>query len=104
MDTAAITALVHALPMRRARLLTVPLLVIPLLAEASLADQPVRVTTDTVEYCGHLAARLSSQPGAAQPNVQSLAAEGIKLCDTGHTRTGIAKLRRALRTVQAPAR
>lgn len=100
MDTAAITAPVHGPGMRLARLLIVPLLATPLLAEATLAEQPIRVTTDTAEYCGLLAARLSSQPGASQPSVQTLAAEGVRLCDTGHTRTGIAKLRRALRTVQ----
>ncbi len=88
--------------MRLARLLIVPLLATPLMAEATLADSPIRVTTDTAEYCGHLAARLSSQPAAARASVQSLADEGIRLCGTGHPRTGIAKLRRALRTVQAP--
>jgi len=102
-----INAAVHPRDMRPARLLPatlliVPLLATPLLAEATLADSPARVTTDTAQYCDHLAARLSSQPAAARASVQSLAAEGIRLCDTGHTRTGIAKLRRALRTVQGP--
>lgn len=68
----------------------------------SLAAQPLRVTTDSPEYCEQLAARLSSYPGADQPELRSLAEDGLRLCGSGHIRTGIAKLRRALRAVQQP--
>jgi hypothetical protein len=71
------------------------------LAMPAAADQPLRVTTDTPEYCGLLAQRLSSLAGAEQDAVRGMAEEGLRLCHTGHIRTGIAKLRRALRAVQA---
>lgn len=70
------------------------------LAAPAIADQPLRVTTDSPEYCGLLAARLSTQQGADQ-QAMALAAEGLRLCDSGHIRTGIAKLRRALRAAHA---
>lgn len=66
----------------------------------ALADGPLRVTTDSSAYCGELALRLSAQPQAALEPVRSLAEEGQRLCETGHVRTGIAKLRRALRAAQ----
>jgi hypothetical protein len=66
-----------------------------------LADEPLRVTTDSATYCGELAQRVSTQPGARQEPARSLAAEGKRLCDTGYVRTGIAKLRRALRAAQS---
>jgi len=73
-----------------------------LLLVASAAAEPgPRVTTDTVEYCGSLAARLASLPAAAREPSRTLAAEGMRLCDNGHVRTGIAKLRRAVRAAQA---
>jgi hypothetical protein len=70
------------------------------LAAPAIADGPLRVTTDTPEYCGFLAARLSTQ-GSADQQARALAAEGLRLCDSGHIRTGIAKLRRALRAAHA---
>jgi len=60
-------------------------------------EPPVRVTTDTVAYCHALAARLAALPAAAAEPALSLAEQGRRLCDSGHPRTGIAKLRRALR-------
>lgn len=72
----------------------------PLSAAAS-PDGPVRVTTDSTAYCAELVGRLSEQPrGHAEP-VRSLAEEGQRLCGKGYVRTGIAKLRRALRAAQA---
>lgn len=65
------------------------------------ADQSsVRVTTDSAEYCGVLAARLSAMPAAAREPARSLAEDGVRLCGSGHVRTGVAKLRRALRLAQ----
>jgi hypothetical protein len=65
--------------------------------DPTTAEAGVRVTTDSAGYCASLAARLAPLPAAAQEPARSLAAEGRRLCDAGHVRTGIAKLRRALR-------
>lgn len=75
-----------------------------LLASPAGAEPTPRVITDTPEYCGALVARLATNPAAAQEPSRSLAAQGVELCGNGHVRTGIAKLRRALRAAQsAPA-
>ena len=76
-----------------------PVLVLALALSAAAGEGP-RLTTDTVEYCGTLVARLSTLPAAGQEPSRSLAEEGMRLCDTGHFRTGIAKLRRAVRAAQ----
>lgn len=69
-------------------------------ASAGATEHPVRVTTDSSAYCMELAVRLANQPrGGAEP-AKTLAAEGQRLCETGHVRSGIAKLRRALRATQ----
>jgi hypothetical protein len=86
--------------MRLLLLLLLPCLLIAGSAAATAADPPLRVTTDGPEYCGQLHARVIAQPGAAQDPARSLAEEGLRLCDSGHSRTGIAKLRRALRAAQ----
>ena len=90
-------------PIRVALLLALAVLalaVLPLPADAS-PDGPVRVTSDSTAYCAELASRLAEQPhGHAEP-ARSLAEEGQRLCGKGHVRTGIAKLRRALRAAQA---
>lgn len=64
---------------------------------------PVRVTTDTLEYCGALAQRLQSLPTAREEPALTLGADGQRLCASGHVRTGVAKLRRALRAAQSAA-
>ena len=87
--------------MFRAGLLLVPLFAIPIAALAS-TEHPVRVTTDSSAYCQELAVRAAAQPAARQEPMRSLAEEGTRLCETGHVRTGIAKLRRALRAAQPP--
>lgn len=66
----------------------------------SAEPQSVRVTTDSAEYCGSLAQRVAALPGGAVEPARSLAADGLRLCDSGHIRTGVAKLRRALRAAQ----
>ena len=70
------------------------------LAISATAESGPRVTTDSVEYCGSLAARLAGMPAAAREPSRTLAAEGMRLCGNGHVRTGIAKLRRAVRAAQ----
>lgn len=59
-----------------------------------------RVTTDSREYCIELADRLGTMPGARDEAVRRLAEDGMQLCNTGHPRTGVAKLRRAIRAAQ----
>jgi hypothetical protein len=71
------------------------------MAAAAWAEPSPRVTTDTAEYCGTLAARVAANPAAAREPSRSLAEEGVRLCGDGHVRTGVAKLRRALRAAQA---
>lgn len=93
-----IVAMAPPLPAVRVALL-LALAGAPLAAVAG--DGPVRVTTDSTAYCAELAGRLAEQPhGRAEP-ARSLADEGLRLCGKGHVRTGIAKLRRALRAAQA---
>lgn len=59
--------------------------------------ETVRVTTDSAEYCAVLAQRLAVTPHGETEPARSLGEEGRRLCDGGHVRTGIARLRRALR-------
>lgn len=73
-----------------------------LLAMPAEAEPPLRVTTDSPEYCLMLARRLATEPKAEDPAIRDLVADGLRLCEDGHIRTGIAKLRRALRLVFHP--
>jgi hypothetical protein len=61
---------------------------------------PVVVTTDTPEYCQKLFDRVGQaiQAATAPPPVEvaSLSNEGEHMCNTGLTRGGILRLRRAL--------
>jgi hypothetical protein len=80
----------------------VPLVLVLLAAPAALpaaTEMPVRVTTDSGAYCQELLVRVASQPNPGSDS-RILAEEGKRLCETGHVRTGIAKLRRALRATQ----
>ena len=81
--------------------LILPPALVLLLAVSATAEPGPRITTDTAEYCGSLAARLAGMPAARHEPSRSLAAEGVQLCGQGHVRTGIAKLRRAVRAAQA---
>jgi hypothetical protein len=80
----------------------VPLLAVLLLTTAAgPASEPVpRFIDDSPEYCQSLAVRLATIPAAQSEPSRSLGEQGIKLCDEGHFRIGIAKLRRALRAAQ----
>ena len=64
-------------------------------------EPAARITTDSRDYCIELASRLALLPGAEDETVRRLAADGLHLCERGHLRTGIAKLRRAIRVAQA---
>jgi hypothetical protein len=78
------------------------LLALSVLSAPARAALPAELRTvpQDLEYCQELAARLAPLPRAADEPVRSLAAEGARLCETGHIRTGIARLRRALRAAQ----
>jgi hypothetical protein len=76
-------------------------LVLSVGAGEAASEMPLRVTTDSSAYCTELAARFAAQATVSPEPVRTLAEEGQRLCDTGHVRTGIAKLRRALRATQA---
>lgn len=85
----------HGMPPRLFLLL--PLLVgVPGPASA----EALRTVPQDVSYCRELAARLASMPGAEKEPAHSLAEEGVRLCRDGYVRTGVAKLRRALRAAQ----
>jgi hypothetical protein len=60
----------------------------------------VRITTESAEYCAELSQRLTGLPKAGEAVPSALAEEGRRLCASGHVRTGIAKLRRAIRAAQ----
>lgn len=83
-----------------ARLLLSVVAALPVTAGAA-TEHPVRVTTDSSAYCVELANRFAGQSGTQPAGARSLAEEGQKLCESGYVRTGIAKLRRALRATQA---
>jgi len=64
------------------------------------AEPILRVTSVGREYCGTLAERLAASPHGEADLPRSLGDEGRRLCANGHVRTGIAKLRRAIRAAQ----
>ncbi len=86
--------------MARRNLLLTLLFLAPALAEA---EQPLRVTTDNGAYCQVLLERIAAAPSITHGNAAQLVQEGRQLCSAGHPRTGIAKLRRALRVAMAEA-
>lgn len=80
------------------------LVVIAVLTSAAspAAETVPRVIDDTPEYCRSLASRLAMQPAARLEPSRSLGEQGVKLCGEGHLRTGVTKLRRAMRAAQGP--
>ncbi|UFN46940.1 hypothetical protein LPC08_12955 [Roseomonas sp. OT10] len=65
------------------------------------AETAWRVRPESPEYCAELVARLARTDGGTADPARSLGQEGARLCQAGHTRTGIAKLRRAIREAQS---
>jgi hypothetical protein len=60
---------------------------------------PMRVTTDTPEYCETLADRVQRAQHirpSAEPEAEELAEEGHSMCHAGLIRGGLVRLRRAL--------
>ena len=75
----------------------------PILAQSQPATPPpagpMRVTTDTLEYCDSLAERVEQARHARSrttPEVEELAQEGHHMCGAGLIRSGLSRLRRAL--------
>ena len=59
-----------------------------------------RILDATPEYCRSLAIRFSALPPVRAEPYRALGQEGVRLCGDGHVRTGVTKLRRALRGAQ----
>ena len=53
------------------------------------------VTSDTPSYCLSLAQRME-QAGSMPPQIRVLWEEGRDMCQRGHVRGGLARLRRAM--------
>jgi len=75
-----------------------PLLTLLLLVSAgALAEPSARVIDEDRAYCASLLLRFTAAPTARQEQYRALAHAGDRLCAAGHVRTGVTKLRRALR-------
>lgn len=76
------------------------------LAMTAMAESPAppRVTSYSQDYCNSLTRRLDAMMFTAHVPPSSkvivLSEEGRRMCDAGHTRGGIARLRRALMLLQ----
>ena len=67
----------------------------------AVAQQPApRLISDSPEYCAELSGRFAMLEIDAPIHLRALAGEGRQLCAEGQTRSGIAKLRRALKEAQ----
>ena len=67
----------------------------------ALAQQATpRLISDSPEYCAELLGRFAALGAEAPAHLRVLADEGRQLCAEGQTRSGIAKLRRALKEAQ----
>jgi hypothetical protein len=67
----------------------------------ALAQQVApRLISASPEYCAELAGRFAALGPDAPAHLRLLADEGRQLCAEGQTRSGIAKLRRALKEAQ----
>jgi hypothetical protein len=65
---------------------------------------PMRVMTDTPEYCFYLAGRfvaLQRRVADPSPDAHLLALEGRRMCEQGLVRAGIARVRRAIMILRA---
>jgi hypothetical protein len=75
------------------------------IAAAAAQTAPLRVTTDSAEYCATLSdqvrqIRRARQPGPVPWEVRELTHEGRRMCNEGHIRPGILRLRRALQMLR----
>ena len=64
------------------------------------------VISDTPEYCGVLRDRIAGlvqeEPGAMPAEVAELSMEGERMCEHGHIRGGLLRLRRAIAILRHP--
>lgn len=67
----------------------------PVPQAAGQPDAPLRVTTDSVEYCGWLADKVETYPDPPD-EVRILLVEGRRMCSNGHVIGGVARLRLAV--------
>ncbi len=65
-------------------------------------DDPMTVTTDTPEYCISLADHMDAM-GQMTPNARVLWQRGRSMCEHGHVRGGLARLRRAMMVMRGAA-
>ena len=74
-------------------------------AQEAEESSPMRVTSDSEEYCETLWHQLRTQLRARQHSpateqARDLAREGWRMCGEGHLRPGILRLRRALQLIR----
>ena len=75
-----------------------------LISSVAAAQQATpRLISDSPEYCAELAGRFAALSPEAPVHLRLLADEGRQLCAEGQARSGIAKLRRALKEAQRSA-
>ncbi len=67
----------------------------PMALGQPVAEAPVRVMSDTAEYCTQLEQRIGALP-ARSAEVRRLVSTGHRLCDHGQVRRGVSYMRRAL--------
>ncbi len=72
------------------------------LGGTALVEDPMTVTTDTPEYCLSLADQMQTQ-GPMSANAYTLWQDGRLLCEHGHIRRGLARLRRAMMVIRGVA-
>ncbi len=66
------------------------------------SQEPMMITTDTMEYCISLADRMASE-GEMPPHARVLWRNGRAMCEHGRVRDGLARLRRAMLMIKGVA-
>ena len=61
-------------------------------------DGPVTVTSDTKDYCMGLASRMDTAD-TMPPHARTLWSLGRSMCENGHVRSGLFRLRRAMQII-----
>ncbi len=72
------------------------------LGHPAAAQDPMTVTTDTAEYCIGLADRIAAV-GEMPPHARVLWRSGRAMCEHGHVRDGLVRIRRAMMMVRGVA-
>ncbi len=87
------------LHMPRAPIALVLCLALPALTRA---QQVPAITSDTLDYCVHLATEIAQAPSPPD-QAKELLAQGEQMCRNGEIRGGISRLRRAMMMLRAQA-